>query len=200
MFWFVDHESWTTFAWNPFSIPGINTPRKFRIALRYLRRMLPHFSWGGDQALESADERDSGIRTGSEPTSPLASEGENDHVHFNATNLISQYPLPGSTLAEAGSEHRFVFSQDLQVVASVLTKWWNSLKFRPPAKRKYGSTVSARNTKWMLVELAAFFQLFGQKSIHARFPGNQVQLTSLFSVVTKDFEKYIRLAYVGGGY
>ena len=81
--------------------------------------MLPHFSWGGDLALESADERDSGVRTGSEPTSPLASEGENDHVHFNATHLISQFPLPGSTLAQAGSEHRCVFSQDLQVVASV---------------------------------------------------------------------------------
>ena len=78
-----------------------------------MRQMLPHFSWSGDQAHESADERDSGVRTSSEPTSPLASEGENDHVHFNGTNyLIYQLPLPESTVAAAGSERRFVFSQE----------------------------------------------------------------------------------------
>ena len=65
----------------------------------------------GDDGLESADDRDSGVRTGSEPTSPLASEGENDRVHFSASYYVAQLPSSASIIANA-SEHRFVYTKD----------------------------------------------------------------------------------------
>lgn len=78
--------------------------------MRYLRQMFVESSNDGE-GMESADERDSGVRTSSEPTSPMASEAENDHVHFTASNFTVQLPSPLSTIANAGSEHRFVYTQ-----------------------------------------------------------------------------------------
>lgn len=91
------------------SLTGINTPRKFRTSLRYLRRIFagttPQTLRDGDQGLQSTDDRDSGVRTGSEPTSPLTSEGENDgHV---VSNFIAQLPSPAPMIADA-SQHRYV--------------------------------------------------------------------------------------------
>lgn len=102
----------TSLTENSISLTGVNTPRKFRATLRYLRQMLvgssPHSPLSGHE--ESGDERDSGVRTGSEPTSPLTSEWENDHVHFNASNFSAQLPSHVSTFA-GGLQHRFVYSQ-----------------------------------------------------------------------------------------
>ncbi|XP_078356214.1 uncharacterized protein LOC144641028 [Oculina patagonica] len=92
---------------------GINTPRKFRTSLRYLRRIFagttPQALRDGDQGVQSADDRDSGVRTGSEPTSPLTSEGETD-VHV-VSNFIAQLPSPASMLADA-SQHRLSVTQE----------------------------------------------------------------------------------------
>ena len=75
---------------------GINTPTKFRTSLRYLRQML------GEARVQCSDEKDSGVRTGSEPTSPLTSEGEND-LH-RVSNFIAHLPCPVGDL----SQHRYV--------------------------------------------------------------------------------------------
>ena len=84
------------------SMTGINTPRKFRTSLRYLRKIFagtsPDPLRNGDQGPQSNDDKDSGVRTSSEPTSPLTSEGEND-VHLVLPSL--------STMANA-SQHRYV--------------------------------------------------------------------------------------------
>ena len=61
----------------------------------------------GDQGLQSSDDRDSGVRTSSEPTSPLTSEVEND-THL-VSNFIAQLPSPAPDLADA-SQHRHVSS------------------------------------------------------------------------------------------
>ena len=88
------------------SLTGINTPRKFRTSLRYLRKIFagtsPEALRNGDQGLQFNDDNDSGVRTSSEPTSPLTSEGEND------MHLVSSAHLPSlSTMANA-SQHRYV--------------------------------------------------------------------------------------------
>ncbi|KAL9955265.1 hypothetical protein ACROYT_G036563 [Oculina patagonica] len=92
---------------------GINTPRKFRTSLRYLRRIFagttPQALRDGDQEQQSADDRDSGVRTGSEPTSPLTSEGETD-VHV-VSNFIAQLPSPVPMIADA-SQHRLSVTQE----------------------------------------------------------------------------------------
>ena len=91
------------------SLTGINTPRKFRSSLRYLRQMLvgtsPQVMSDGDQGLQSNDDRDSGVRTSSEPTSPLTSEVEND-AHL-VSNFIAQLPSPAPAIADV-SQHRHV--------------------------------------------------------------------------------------------
>lgn len=90
-------------------LTGINTPRRFRTSLRYLRKMLvqtnPQMDRGGDEGLQSTDDRDSGVRTGSEPTSPLTSEGEND-VRL-VSNFIAQLPSPVPTITDE-PQHRYV--------------------------------------------------------------------------------------------
>lgn len=97
---------------------GINTPRKFRTTLRHLRRMFVQSSsptaMSGDDGLESTDDRDSGVRTGSEPTSPLASEGENDRVHFSASYYVAQLPSSASIIANA-SEHSSSFTEESEI-------------------------------------------------------------------------------------
>ena len=59
----------------------------------------------GDQGLQSSDDKDSGVRTSSEPTSPLTSEVEND-THL-VSNFIAQLPSPTPGQADA-SQHRHV--------------------------------------------------------------------------------------------
>ena len=59
----------------------------------------------GDQGVQSSDDRDSGVRTSSEPTSPLTSEVEND-THL-VSSFIAQLPSPTPDLADA-SQHRYV--------------------------------------------------------------------------------------------
>lgn len=59
----------------------------------------------GDQGLQSSDDRDSGVRTSSEPTSPLTSEVEND-THL-VSSFIAQLPSPAPYLTDA-SHHRHV--------------------------------------------------------------------------------------------
>ena len=77
---------------------GINTPRKFRASLRYLRHMILERQSAvqalrpGDEVLESTDDQDSGVRTNSEPTSPLTSEGESDGIlasHFGVSSTAA---------------------------------------------------------------------------------------------------------------
>lgn len=57
-----------------------------------------------------ADDRDSGVRTGSEPTSPLTSEGEND-AHL-VSNFITQLPSTAATQVDT-SQHRSLSLGDL---------------------------------------------------------------------------------------
>ena len=52
------------------------------------------------------------MRTSSEPASPLASEGENENA-FGASSLIAQLGTLPVTSTDAGSEHRFVYTQDV---------------------------------------------------------------------------------------
>lgn len=73
---------------------GIDTPTKFRTSLRYLRQVL------GEVRMQSLDDKDSGVRTGSEPATPLTSEGENDK-HF-VSSFINKLPFPIGDL----SQHR----------------------------------------------------------------------------------------------
>ena len=81
------------FLW---SITGIDTPTKFRTSLRYLRQVL------GEVRMQCLDDKDSGVRTGSEPASPLTSEGENDgHL---VSSFIEKLPFPVGDL----SQHRYV--------------------------------------------------------------------------------------------
>ena len=75
---------------------GIDTPTKFRTSLRYLRQVL------GEVRMQSLDDKDSGVRTGSEPATPLTSEGENDK-HF-VSSFINKLPFPIGDL----SQHRYV--------------------------------------------------------------------------------------------
>ena len=58
---------------------------------------------------DSSDERDSGMRSNSEPTSPLVSEGENDHAHIgDSTRCIVRNSFPVLASADANdSEHRY---------------------------------------------------------------------------------------------
>ena len=97
------------------SVAGINTPRKFRTSLHYLRQLLTESSTHQD----SADERDSGVRTSSEPASPLASEGENENA-FGAARLTAQLRSLPVTSTDTGSEHRFVYMQGVQHASPVI--------------------------------------------------------------------------------
>lgn len=65
----------------------------------------PQVMSDGDQGLQSSDDRDSGVRTSSEPTSPLTSEVEND-THL-VSSFIAQLPSPAPHRADA-SQHRHV--------------------------------------------------------------------------------------------
>ena len=52
--------------------------------------------------MQCLDDKDSGVRTGSEPASPLTSEGENDgHL---VSSFIEKLPFPVGDL----SQHRYV--------------------------------------------------------------------------------------------
>lgn len=92
-----------------FLVSGVNTSNKFRTALLHMRQMFIESRARAfnleDDGMESGDERDSGLRTGSgsDTASPLVSEWEND------CNCHAQLP-PAHVSSGDVSLHRFVCS------------------------------------------------------------------------------------------